>query len=156
MEKIIMDEKQQKIQLIKDSKEKLHYLIKSLDDAVESEVNKKGELLKTLGDFSFDAIKSCVDNGQTDLVKELFKNSADDVLSVFNDINEINQEIDSYDKKKDEIKKRYDEEIEILSLGLDLDEESHDVQEIVEVCPKCKRELKPGATFCGYCGKKIK
>lgn len=150
-----MDEKLQKAQLIEESKEKLYCLTKSLEEAIRVQDIKKTELYKTLGDFNFNSIKNYIENNQSEIICAFFKENSETVLKLYNEINGIDRLIDNYENKKIEIKNRYDEEIEILSIGLDLQNQEKEIK-AENLCPKCKKVLKPGSTFCGYCGKRIK
>lgn len=144
--------------MIAESESKREALIQALVEEENRILGKNNEEFKKIGEYVFNNYEHLKENGLADACKE----SYDLVKASEGELKDIAE-------KKDDIVKRYAQEIEILSKRLESfvpaqEEVNQNVNDpagqsvdngLVTFCPNCGAKNAEGAKFCGSCGAKI-
>lgn len=144
--------------MIAESESKREALIQALVEEENRILGKNAEEFKKIGEYVFNNYEHLKENGLADACKE----SYDLVKASEGELKDIAE-------KKDDIVKRYAQEIDILSKRLESfvpaqEEVNPNVNDPagpaaqngpVTFCPNCGAKNAEGAKFCGSCGAKI-
>lgn len=151
-------EVQETKRLIKESEDKRDALIQSLAQEEDRIINSNKEHFIAIGEYvynNYEAVKS--------------KGFAQEIEENYNFIKDNEEKLKDISAKKDDVRKRYDDEIDILKLNLKNYEEQQRQQEaqkapVQEVefiesdfqfCHNCGTRNTIEAKFCGNCGAKL-
>lgn len=156
-------EVQETKRLIKESEDKRDALIQALAQEEQRILSSNTEHFTEMGKFVYENYSNVKANG--------FK---EELQAGYDFVKENEEKLAELTRKKEDVMKRYNDEIDILKLNLQNMEEEHakkqaanapapapnqdnnvEVNNEVKFCPNCGTKNADAAKFCGNCGAKL-
>lgn len=138
--------------LIKQTEQKQAQLLKSIDIDID---RLNSEISTIFAEIGQKVAEECLNNGKDTIEKSL-------IMNFIEDIQAKKELIKNHEIKKEDIKKRYGEELDILRKLIPEEnkanvnsEGNESVAESKEVCPECGAVRGKEALFCISCGHKF-